>query len=544
MWHCDDPQGNEAGKIKYDIVAYTRGAVLDLGCGPSKAFPHFIGVDSGKDIELFGVQMKPDVVCDVADPTAIEATFQEGSVDAIFSSHCLEHIEDYRAALAAWWSLIKVGGHLCLYLPHRDLYPNIGEFGANPDHKHDFVPDDIIEAMLHVAVQAGTGMDIVVKEVRDQGMEYSFLLVLRKDEAIDGVDKFCRSYITPRPEKTVCVCRYGGFGDMLQTSNILPQLKRDGYHVTLMTTPKGQDILQEDPHIDDWFIQDNDQVPNHELTAFWAAQARRFDKFINLSESVEGTLLALPGRTNHSWPDAVRRVELNRNYLEWTAQLAELPYHSEAKFYPTEREVEEAKRYIGGLRAERAPQGMVMGQVSPPVFSILWVLAGSSIHKFTPWQDTVIARILLDMPEATVIFNGDHACTILEAGWENEKRVKCESGNMDIRSSLALAQVVDCVVGPETGVLNAVAFEPNAKVVMLSHSSVENLTKHWTHTVSLVPDTPCYPCHRLHYGRDFCFEHAETGAAMCQVSITPDSIYDAIHAAYLQWKGKTCNSNN
>ena len=327
----------------------------------------------------------------------------------------------------------------------------------------------------------------------------------------------------PKPEKTVCVCRYGGFGDMIQAANILPQLKREGYHVTVMTTPKGQDILKEDPHVDGWFIQDNDQVPNHELSLFWMAQAKRYDRFINLSESVEGTLLALPGRTNHAWPDSVRKVELNRNYLEWTAQLAELPYLSETRFYPTREEEVEAESYVAKLADGKA-------------FSILWVLSGSSIHKFTPHQDAIIARVMLELPEAQVIFSGDHACQILEAGWENESRVHCESGKLGIRQTLALAQAVDCVVGPETGVLNAVAFEANAKVMFLSHSSVENLPKHWINTVALEPTTPCYPCHRLHYGREFCFEDAETGAAMCQVSITPDVAYNAIHAAYRRWK--------
>jgi len=174
-WRIDDDQGDEAGKVRFEIVQYTRGAVLDMGCGPSKAFPHFIGVDSCKDTELFGIQMRPDVTCDVSDPAAIAATFEPASVDAIFSSHCLEHIDDYRATLAAWWSLIKVGGHLCLYLPHRDLYPNIGTEGANPDHKHDFVPEDITTSMQEIG-----SWDLLVNEVRSEGSEYSFLLVLQK----------------------------------------------------------------------------------------------------------------------------------------------------------------------------------------------------------------------------------------------------------------------------------------------------------------------------------------------------------------------------
>jgi hypothetical protein len=59
VWRIDDPQGDEAGKVKYLVVPYTRGAVLDMGCGPSKAFPHFIGVDDCKDTALFGIRSSP-----------------------------------------------------------------------------------------------------------------------------------------------------------------------------------------------------------------------------------------------------------------------------------------------------------------------------------------------------------------------------------------------------------------------------------------------------------------------------------------------------
>ena len=49
VWDINAPQGNESQKIKYDIVKYTRGTGLDLGCGMYKPFIHFIGVDSGED---------------------------------------------------------------------------------------------------------------------------------------------------------------------------------------------------------------------------------------------------------------------------------------------------------------------------------------------------------------------------------------------------------------------------------------------------------------------------------------------------------------
>ena len=94
-WCATDPQGNESSKVKYDIVQYTRGEGIDVGCGPHKAFPHMVGVDSGKDAELFGIAMKPDVVCE----DAAKLDCQTDSLDFVFSSHLLEHIENTKAVL-------------------------------------------------------------------------------------------------------------------------------------------------------------------------------------------------------------------------------------------------------------------------------------------------------------------------------------------------------------------------------------------------------------------------------------------------------------
>lgn len=504
VWRATDPQGNEAGKVKYDIVPYTRGVVLDLGCGPSKAFPHFVGVDSGKDSELFGIQMKPDVVVD--DCADLSAVIEDASCDAVFSSHLLEHIDDYKSALKDWWRCIKVGGHLVLYLPHKLFYPNIGQPGANPDHKHDFEPADIVDAMRDVG-----GWDLVEREDRNEGMEYSFLLVFKKIESPEHkyswmADAFGRKH------KQACVVRYGGFGDMIQAANVFPALRRQGYKVTVMTTPKGRDIIGHDPNVDYWFIQDQDQVPNHELSEFWKVISRKYDRFVNLCESVEGTLLAMPGRANHMWPHAVRHQRMNENYLEFTANLAGVPYASEAKFYPTDDELTKAKSRLldGGL-------------------NVVFALSGSSCHKFYPHQDAVIAKILLGRPECRIFLVGDTTCKILESGWEKEPRVVCLSGEMGIRDTLTLAKVADVVIGCETGVLNAVAFEDNRKVVLLSHSSAENLTKHWINAAHLAPqDLPCYPCHRLHYTREFCHEEPGSGAAMCQWLIDPVAVYEAV----------------
>ncbi len=515
-WSAEDPQGNEAAKCRWDVVPYIRGKGIDIGCGPTKVLPHAIGIDSCKDVELFGLDFKPDLVCEDATKLAIP----DADLDFVFSSHLLEHIEDTEAALREWWRCLKVGGYLVLYLPHRDFYPNVGTPGANPDHVHDFWPRDVTKEM---ALVPGS-WDLVVEEERNEGTEYSFLQVYRKTDSHGRVHT--KSAFDPKPQvKTVCVVRYaGGIGDMIQASGILPELKRQGYHVTMMTTPRGQELLQEDPHIDDWVLQDNDEVPNHLLADYWAVWEKKYDRFINLCESVEGTLLAIPGRAAHKWPDNLRRSMLNQNYGEFVASIADVPYRSEARFYPTRAEELEADRYVHNLRRGK------------PVFSIMWALAGSSLHKTYPHMDDVIANVLASMLEAVVVFVGDEVCQILEAGWEDNARVHTRSGKTTIRQDLALAQHMACVVGPETGVMNAVAFESMPKVVMLSHSSPQNLTTHWRNTAALAGDVGCYPCHRLHYGWDHCHQEPTTGTAICQYAIEPRRVFDAIAQAYSQWK--------
>ena len=108
-------------------------------------------------------------------------------------------------------------------------------------------------------------------------------------------------------------------------------------------------------------------------------------------------------------------------------------------------------------------------------------------------------------------------------------RIYSASGDWSIRRSLSFCDQADLVVGPETGVLNCAAFLDTPKVCMLSHSSNVNLTRDWVNTTVIEPqNVECYPCHRLHYNRDFCPEDAETGASVCAAAIKPETVFDAI----------------
>lgn len=164
MWTPQLSKGQETSKVRNRIKEWTFGKGLDVGCGLDKISAEAIGVDL---IPLSGV----DFLLDARDLYI----FKDGEFDYVFSSHVLEDLEDPINALIEWLRVLKVNGHLILYLPHKDFYPNIGQEGANPAHKHDFTGAAIIKILFKIC-----RFRVVIQENRNQNDEYSFLLVIRK----------------------------------------------------------------------------------------------------------------------------------------------------------------------------------------------------------------------------------------------------------------------------------------------------------------------------------------------------------------------------
>jgi len=326
-----------------------------------------------------------------------------------------------------------------------------------------------------------------------------------------------------RPGKSVVVCRYGGFGDCIMAASAIAALKEEGFYVCLNTTERGADVMEFDPNIDELFVQDTDQVPNPELKEYWLKLGACFDKFVQLSESVEGRLLTLPGRPEHEWSKEKRHLFFNKNYLEETHRIAGVPFKPLGRFYPTKAE----HRWAQDVRRRMGLNNFV----------IVWTLSGSSNHKAWFRIDQVIAWAMLAYPDVKFVLMGDGICQVVETGWEKEKRVLRRSGKWSIRKSLTFVEYADLIGGGETGVLNAAAMSDVPKVCLLSHSSPENLTKHWINTIAMTPeDTPCYPCHRMHYTPDWCNRDPEHNQAMCMFNISAERVEQVIDYHYQEWK--------
>lgn len=536
----DGRTGDRASSVHHLIVPYTRGVGVDIGCGEAANYPHFLSIDPGRGLRdglLKGPRGVLFPIADIISDGQKLEMFADGGLSFVHCSNYLQTMDDPLAALAEWWRVIKPGGHLVLVAPNKTLVPNVGNPGADPLQKHDFGRQDIIDMMDGIR-QKSAGWDMLEDDERGN----IFFQVYRKRK-----DRKKTLYMAPSTDqKRALVVRYGAFGDQIIMSSVLPGLKKQDYHITVNCDARGYPVLKNDPHIDEFIVQDRGQVPNEDLGDYLEALSERYDRIVNLSESIEKSLLAMEGTTLWSLDYKARRNVVGKiNYLERTHELADVPYEPAPKFYATTKEKNWAKKF-----SEKFPDGPLL----------LWVMMGSSVHKVWPYPQILLSWIM-DHSNINIVTVGDDRAQAIEEDMieiylkavlgeigknetinsvdeahalmpiEFRRRIKPMSNRMSIRDTMALAEHgADIVLGPETGVLNAVSFSPVPKVMMLSHSSFENLSRDWVNTTTLAPNPApeCFPCHRLHFSDKDCPHVPETAAAACASAITPKTVFEAL----------------
>jgi len=96
----------------------------------------------------------------------------DGQFDYVYSSHFLEHLDEPVEALHEWYRILKPGGHLILYLPHKDYYTEY-----NPEHKQELTMGLVLAWLNEI------GNFEIIKSKMDVGTDrYSFLIIARKGE--------------------------------------------------------------------------------------------------------------------------------------------------------------------------------------------------------------------------------------------------------------------------------------------------------------------------------------------------------------------------
>ncbi len=296
---------------------------------------------------------------------------------------------------------------------------------------------------------------------------------------------------TPRPPKRACITRYGAIGDMIIATPLIRRLAEDGYHVTVNTTKYSASVLENNPHVGNIILQERAAIPNVELGPYWDEWRKDYDKYIGLSESLEGGLLKVEGRrdfyTHASW----RRDVCNKNYYDHTLGIGGY---------------KDCRGRVGEIYFSRQEQRArdKLAKMYDGRFLIAATLNGTSHHKMYPLFGPVL-RDWLDLhPKARVVLLGDKSAKqhVFEHG-----QVEDLVNNTSLREAFRYVAVASCVVGPETAMTNAAGAFDTPVITFLSHSTHENFCKNFTHDYCLAPDValaPCYPCHMLHYSLETC----------------------------------------
>lgn len=123
----------------YDDFCPFDGPGLDIGCGRDPVHP---------DAEAFngesGWLRWDKAQGDATDMHGIEKYLPSPDFKfrTVYASHIMEHLDRPLDALNVWMSLVAIGGHLIVCVPHRDLYERRRRLPSqfNREHKHFWLP--------------------------------------------------------------------------------------------------------------------------------------------------------------------------------------------------------------------------------------------------------------------------------------------------------------------------------------------------------------------------------------------------------------------
>ncbi|KKN66856.1 hypothetical protein LCGC14_0467240 [marine sediment metagenome] len=318
--------------------------------------------------------------------------------------------------------------------------------------------------------------------------------------------------------KRILITRLGAIGDMIMITPLLRLLKEEGNHITLNCKGYSKTVLKYNPYIDKYIVHD-ESIPIEKLDEHLDELAKGYDEHINLTASIENGLLVTSYQEEFGWPHDKRHEKCDRNYYDETLRLGgrgETGLNGELFFSAVERlrARDEMKKYKGK-------------------FVILWSLSGSSHHKSWPMAEQAARAFLDAYDDAVIITVGDDVCRLLE--WDHPRTIQ-RSGKWQLRKSLIMTKYADLVIGTETGILNAAGCFSTPKVILLSHSSSENLSRHWRNCTSIEPDVECHPCHKLHFSLSTCVLDKGTNTPLCMTSVAPATVLNAIQNYYDQWR--------
>jgi ADP-heptose:LPS heptosyltransferase len=310
---------------------------------------------------------------------------------------------------------------------------------------------------------------------------------------------------------------------------LLKRLHQDGYEITYNAGDRCAPIIKNCPYITNLFPHD-ENIPNTQLGEHWDKIKVGFDKFINLSESIERKWLFIKSdKEKYYASDKERRLMAgNVNYYKDTLAIGGYTdiENPRPELFPSTAE----RKWCLDFRLRHKDD-----------FLIMWNLSGSAPHKAWMQAEECALSLLDQYADIQTITTGGEVSRLLE--WNHPRNMK-RSGEdgWNIRTAMLMCNYVDLVISPESGILNAAGCYETPKIGLLTHSNKQNLTSTFLNDYSIQADIPCYPCHRMIYPetlKETCplakDSQGELPYAACAMAFDPKKVFNIIQDIYFDW---------
>jgi ADP-heptose:LPS heptosyltransferase len=320
----------------------------------------------------------------------------------------------------------------------------------------------------------------------------------------------------------ILIWRSAAFGDVIITTPIVRYLKSQGHEIIYVTSKRGLEVLKNNPHIER-VVAHKEETPIDQLSENIEYLRKKFncEKVLDFSESIEVALSQHPRSPNYKLSKPERLARFNRNFYEYSFEHAKYGWDGidlKPELFFDHNELEDAKKHL-----------------KSGCFNILIGMSGSGNNKAWPYTEPLAHKICEEYPNVHIITVGDYKCKLIEP--ELEGRITNLSGEIPMRTSMALTGLVDMVIAPDTGIIHASGCYDTPKILLVGHNTHEAVSKHFTNIYPVEADSslaPCAPCLFLIYDMKLqCPTHTDTGAAYCMgVGITLDRVYSKFKEVY------------
>jgi ADP-heptose:LPS heptosyltransferase len=318
------------------------------------------------------------------------------------------------------------------------------------------------------------------------------------------------------------VARIAAIGDCVQISPLVRYLKEQGHEVYCLTSELGVQILKNNPFIDKLIEYIHDTVPVEELGDYFnkIAKENGCDKLLNLCECVEVKYLFHPADPVYNYSKQERFLRGNKNHYDAVFEAAGFPEVTGRlpEMFFDDKEEEISARWRKDFLGK---------------FLIVWCLAGSARHKSYPYTRYVMEQLLVKHNDMVIVTVGDEVCRYFEDGLEHERCIH-KSGRWSLRETAIACKYASLVISPETGVAHFAGCFDTPKIVFLTHTTKECLSKYFKNDYSLEAKVDCAPCFRLIQDADVqCpIEHYSRAPWCVAFGFPPEQVISQIEKVY------------